>query len=197
MRLVCVVVAGLMVAAGAQAQQSTPAQLSKQQAEVPQGTQQFLQKQLEEAEFRLEYGDCPGIKLSARRQSPGGTMWTVSREDSASGEAIAKRAGEGVHVELKSAKDGLREIELSVSYVAPGARVMTVAPDAKDVREKTFDVSTGGETDVDRDLLVGPTFEITQVRLISATFADGKTWRAASKDACSVVPSKFLPVEAK
>lgn len=194
MRVFVMAVVGLMVVAGAQAQQNTQA---RQKAEVQQSTQQFLQKQLEDAKFRLEYGDCPGILLSARRQSPGGTIWTVSREDSASGETTTKRAGEGVHVELKSAKDGLRKIELSVSYVASGARAMTVAPDAKDVRAKSFDLLADGRTSVDGDLLVGPAFEITRVRLFSVAFADGKIWRATSKDACSVVPSKFLPVEAK
>jgi hypothetical protein len=140
---------------------------------------------------------CPGL-LSAKRQSAGGTMWTVSREDSARLGAKTKAGNEGVYVTLKSARGALREIDLSVSYLAPGARVMPVdAADAKDLLKKTFELSADGETSVDGNLLVGPAFEITNVHLIRATYKDGSVWRAPSEMACSVKPSKYMLVEAK
>jgi hypothetical protein len=188
MRVFVMAVVGLMVAAGAQAQVQRGAVIQVPKGGVVVGSP---------SRVFVPGGGCPGV-LSARRQSPGGTMWTVSREDSASGEAKAKRAGEGVHVELKSADGVLRELELSVSYIAPGARVMTVgAPDKKDLRQKTFKLSADEQTDVIGDLLVGPAFEITRVHLTSATFADGHVWHALSENFCSVEPSRFMPVGAK
>ncbi|HTV07642.1 MAG TPA: hypothetical protein VMD97_01195 [Candidatus Aquilonibacter sp.] len=82
-----------------------------------------------------------------------------------------------------------------MSYIAPGARVIPVGvTDEKDVLQKTFDVSADDQTDVDRDLLVGPAFEIIRVHLVGATFADGEVWRAASGNVCSVAPSRHLLV---
>lgn len=188
MRVFVMAVAGLMVAAGAQAQQSTPAQQKAQAL-------QNLQKMVKDAQAARVARACPGV-LSARQQSAV-TMWTVSREDAKDTSFAKKRGGSGIHVDLKSSRGALREIELSVSYIAPGARVMTVAPDEKDVREKTFDLSVDGLTDVDRDLLVGPAFQITRVHLISATYADGQVWNATSEDACSIAPDRLLLVADK
>lgn len=185
MRIGVVAVVGLVVAAGAAAQQNTQAQQDAQ-----------VQQKLQEAKSALDYGGCPGA-LSARRQSPGGTIWTVSREDAKDSALKQQPGNSGVYVAL-SAKGALREIELSVSYLPPGTRVVPVgAPDKKDTRQKTFEISANGQKDVDGNLLVGPAFQITSVHLISATFADGGVWRAPSEDSCTVEPSLFLPVVAK
>jgi hypothetical protein len=179
MRVFVMAVAGLMVAAGAGQAQQEPVTL------IP-GTHVLLVG-----------NNCPGV-LSARRQSAGGTVWTVAREDSARPGIRGQAGNAGVHVALKSARGALREVELSVSYLAPGARVMPVGAAApKDVLKKTFELSADGETSVDGDLLVGPAFNITRVHLLSATFANGSVWRAPSEDACSVAPDRFLPVGTK
>lgn len=184
MRVFVMAVAGLMVAAGAQAQQGTQAQ---------QKAQARAQKYLKDMQVALVAHGCPGM-LSAEQQSAV-TMWTVSREDSKDLTVAKQRGGSGIHVDLKSSRGALREIELSVSYIAPGERVMAVAaPDKKDLRQKTFNLSADGVTDLDGDLLVGPAFRITLVHLISAKYADGSMWRAQSEDVCSVAPSRFMRV---
>lgn len=200
MRFGAVTAAGLMIAAGvaqgqqsAQQQQSTQAQQSAQ-AQPNTQTQQWLQKQLQDALAALDHGRCPGT-LSARQQSPVGTMWTVSQEDAKDPAFKRRGANSGVYVALKSTKGALREIELNVSYIAPGARIMPVdSTDEKDMRQKTFELSAGGQRDVDGYLLVGPAFRISSVHLISATYADGTMWHARSEEDCRVEPSRFLQV---
>jgi hypothetical protein len=181
MRFVCAVGVVAALAMGAQAQQ-TPA------TEVLPSNVRIVVAGLM----------CPAGVLRAHQRTAGGMVWTIAREDS-NDLAFTKRQGRsGVHVELKSAKGPLRQIELSVSYLAPGARVMPVgATDSKDELKKTFTLSGDGETNVEGNLLVGPAFEITRVHLMSATFADGSVWRARDEDACSVKPDRFLLVGGK
>jgi hypothetical protein len=64
-------------------------------------------------------------------------------------------------------------------------------------KAKTFNLDREAAMRVGGDLLVGPAATITRVHLMSATFADGSVWHASSEDACSIVPSKFMLVEAK
>jgi hypothetical protein len=95
----------------------------------------------------------------------------------------------------------VKALELSVSYVPAGARVMPVEPgmDSKSAKEskKTFVLQQEAARQVDAELLVGPAATITRVHLVSATFADGSVWRASSEDVCSVAPALYMEVEAK
>lgn len=206
MRIGLVAVVGLMVVVGAQAQQSTQAQQNMQARQsAPYTTQQFIDEKLLEAEFALEYRDCPGA-LRAQHQSVGPTIWTVALEDRDRDSQAQKVKGPGVHVvfetkPVKTAMNKVKALELSVSYLPAGARVMPVEPGlgTKSAKEskKTFVLQQEAARELEADLLVGPAATITHVHLVSVTFADGNVWRAASEDECSVTPSLYMPVEAK
>jgi hypothetical protein len=182
MRVFVMAVAGLMVAAGAQAQQSSD-------ASAKQMTRYVL----------VEPG-CPG-QLSARQapQWPG-TVWTIAQQDTDKKSQDAP-GSMGVHVSFVSPKTQVASLELSVSYLPPGQRLMPTAPKqgTKDMREdsKTFVLKQEAAMHVDGDLMVGPAATITRVHLISATFADGSVWHAANANACSIEPNRVLPVDAK
>ena len=199
MRVFVMAVAGLMVAVGAQAQQSTQAQQKAQSR-----WDAWVQQRLLAAEIALDYGACPGA-LRVQHQPVGPTMWTVAQEDKDRDNQAQRAKGPGLHVEFEGVLDGVREkvktLEFSVSYVPAGWRVMPVDPgtDAKRPKEskKTFVLQQEAAQRFDADLLVGPVATITRVHLVSATFADGNVWRAASGDQCSIAPSLYMPVEAK
>jgi hypothetical protein len=139
--------------------------------------------------------------LTAQRQATGGqTVWTIAQED----KGIKDRANKpslGVHVAFQGAKTPMHSLELRVSYLPQGLRLMPVDPKqgTKDMREsdKTFVLEQKAAMHVVGDLLVGSAATITRVRLMSVTFADGSVWRAPSADACSVVPSGVMQVAAK
>jgi hypothetical protein len=192
MRIGAVAVVGLMIAAGAQAQ--TSPRLTKAAASQSQATVAI--------DFR---GACPG-QLVARQQSTGGaTVWTTALEDKNSKDAgSAKPNGLGIHVEFTGAKTAVKALELNVSYLPLGLRSMPATTQLTNGVErlpqeqsKTFNLDREAATRIGGDLLVGPAATITHVRLMSATFADGSVWNAASDDACSIVPSKYMLVEAK
>jgi hypothetical protein len=187
MRIGIVAVAGLMIAAGAQAQQSTQAQES-------------ARKTLKDAQSAVVERECPGA-LRAQHQPVGPTMWTAALEDKGHDSQAQKVKGPGLHVEFDGVKNKVKALELSVSYLPAGARVMPVQPglDTKSAKEskKTFVLQQEPTRRVDADLLVGPAATITRVHLVSATFADGSVWQVSGEDVCSVAPSLYMPVEAK
>lgn len=195
MRFGIVTALGLMAGMGAAGAQQAKAPVKET---PPAETPAQVQNREAQAEIVVSGSACPVGAFRAQRQSPGEMVWTVSREDSKDTLFVRKQGNSGVHFDLKSSLGAVRELHLSVSYVAPGARVMPVgAAEKSDVLEKTFDVSADGEADVDRNLLVGRVFEITSVHLVSATFANGSVWRAPSENVCSVAPSGFLLVGGK
>jgi hypothetical protein len=177
-----VAVAGLMVAAGAQAQQG---RASKAQA----------------SRYVIVGEGCPG-QLKAQQQSIGGaTMWVTALEDKDKKDLTHAPSSMGVHVEFESAKTPARSAELSVSYMAAGMRVMPVTPgaSAKGPQElkKTFALAAEDKDRVEGDLMVGPASMIKDVHLISVTFADGSVWRAPNENACTIEPNRVLPVDKK
>jgi hypothetical protein len=183
MRFAIVAVAGLMVGMSvAVAQVSTQAVVTA----VPVGA------------------GCPG-QLMARQQASGGaTVWTTAYEDRGDkADWIVRPRGLGIHVEFAGSKTPVKALELRVSYLPLGLRSMPAAnltngvERAPQEKAKTFDLDREAAMRVGGDLLVGPAATITRVHLMSATFADGSVWHASSADACSVVPSKFMLVEAK
>ena len=181
MRFGVVAVAGLMVAAVGQAQtgSASTAQLSQ---------------------YVVVGAECPG-QLTAQRQAKGvETVWTVAQEDEGAKNQTNK-SGLGVRVAFQGVKTPMHSLELRVSYLPQGLRLMPVDPkqEAKDMREsdKTFVLQQKAAMHVVGDLLVGPAATITRVHLMSVTYADGSVWRAPSADACSVVPSGYMLVEAK
>ena len=205
MRVFMMAVAGLMVAVGAQAQQSTQAQEKAQAEQKAQARwDAWVQQRLLAAEIALDYGACPGA-LRVQHQPVGPTMWTVAQEDKDRDNQAQRVKGPGLHVEFEGVLDGVREkvktLEFSVSYVPAAWRLMPVEPgtDAKSPKEskKTFVLQQEAAQRFDADLLVGPAATITRVHLVSATFADGNVWHAASEDDCSIAPSLYMPVEAK
>jgi hypothetical protein len=181
MRVFVMAVAGFMVAAAAQAQQSA-VKLG------PPG---------DGVNFR---GACPG-QLSARQQTQWpGTVWTIAQQDTEQKSQNAP-GSMGVHVSFESPKTQVASLELSVSYLPPGQRLMPTAPKqgTKDMREdsKTFVLKQEAALHVSGDLMVGPAATITRVHLMSATYADGSVWHAANANACSIEPNRVLLVDAK
>jgi hypothetical protein len=177
-----VAVAGLMVAAGAQAQQSA----------VKLGPASNV--------VNLS-GACPG-QLMARQQTIGGaTMWVTALEDKDQKDLARAPSSMGVHVEFDHPKTAARSLELSVSYLPPGLRSMQVpetnAKGSQEYKKKTFTLSSGDEARVEGNLMVGPAAMIKDVHLISATFADGSVWHAPNENACTVEPNRVVPVATK
>ena len=138
---------------------------------------------------------CPGT-LTARHQGGPVVHWTLAREDQYKPDAKASGHA-GLHVALASPK-AVRQIELAVEFVPPGARVSPVdlaKPHKQREQSSTFDLSSpDGAKTVAGDLLLGPVFKIKRVRLLRVQYADGSSWQSPS---CSVVPSLYMPVAAK
>ncbi len=181
MRFGVVAVACLMVAAVGQAQTGSAS------------TAQFSQ-------YVIVGANCPG-QLTAQQQARGGqTLWTIAEEDQGA-KNEANKAGLGVHVAFHDLKTPVHSLELRVSYLPQGLRLMPTDPKqgTKDMREsdKTFVLQQKAAMHVVGDLLVGPAATITRVHLMSVTYADGSVWRAPSADACSVVPNRMVEVAAK
>lgn len=145
---------------------------------------------------------CPGM-LTAQQQAAGGaTIWaTASDDQNSSATRIARQSGLGIHVEFEAAATAVKSLELRVSYLPLGLRRMSVAASVTNSaapqpqpRAKTFNLDRAAALRFAGDLLVGPAAIITQVHMVSATFADGSVWRAADDDACTVVPSRVMLV---
>jgi hypothetical protein len=145
--------------------------------------------------------NCP-VGMSAQQRGAAQTLWTISLEDAGQpqNEQAARSSNAGVHVELHSGKSTIRQVELEVYFVAPGARVVPVTEDPAPVDlKKTFHLSAqdGATLKLAGDLLVGPAAGITRVRLLSIDYADGTTWHANAHSTCSVEPSRFMLVNAR
>lgn len=145
--------------------------------------------------------NCPGALRAQHKPSGVATVWTVAQEDKGREIQARNPRGPGLHVEFDGVKDKVKALELSVSYLPAGLRVTPVEAgvDSKSTKEskKTFVLQQEAARQFDADLLVGPAAKITHVHLVSVTYADGGVWRAASEDVCSVIPSLYMPVEAK
>jgi hypothetical protein len=185
MRFGVVAVAGLMVAAGAQAQQQSTGASTKQ---MPR--------------YVLVGPGCPG-EFTARQQSSGGsTMWATALEDKDKKEQPPAAGSLGVHVEFQGAKTQARSAELSVSYLPAGLRVMPVAPgaDAKstdETKKKTFELTAEDKARVEGNLMVGRAATIESVHLMSVTFTDGSVWHAANDSTCTIEPNRVVRVDSK
>src|ERR1700744_1958915 len=167
MRIGMVAVAGLVMAAGAQAQQGG-----------------VNQTQL--SGYVVTGSTCPGALTAQQKATGGATVWTTAREDQKES-ADGKSNGLGVHVEFQGAKNAIKALELSVSYEPLGLKRVPVTPGTNGFaggtseREKNFNLDREASMRVDADLLVGPAATITSVRLVSATYADGSVWHAPSQ----------------
>ena len=144
---------------------------------------------------------CPGA-FRADQHDVGGarTVWTVAFEDRDKRDKWWPESGSmGVHVVFQNLQTPTRSLEFSVSYLPPRVRVTPAASDRQSAQEmkKSYTLAVRDKVSVQGDLLVGPASAVTRVHLISATFADGSVWRAASDDACSVEPSRVLAVDGK
>jgi hypothetical protein len=183
MRIGVVAVAGLMVAAGAQAQQQSSEASAKQ---MPR--------------YVAVGAGCPG-QLSAHQQSSGGsTMWTIALEDKDKKEQPPAAGSLGVHVEFQGVKTQARSAELSVSYLPAGLRVMPVTPGAKSSQEskkKTFELTAEDKARVEGNLMVGRAATIESVHLMSVTFTDGSVWHAANDSTCTIEPNRVVRVDSK
>ena len=143
---------------------------------------------------------CPGW-MRADQHTIGGqrTLWTTSFEDKDKKGTWWPVLGTlGVHVEFQGTETRARSLEFSVSYLPAGVREVSGAG-AKGAQEmkKTYALTGGDKARVEGDLLVGPASTVTRVHLVSATFADGSEWHAASEDACSVQPMRVMAVDGK
>ena len=152
-------------------------------------------------------GSCP-VGLMAQRRDDGQTIWVVSMEDEAkANHATAPKAGSaGVHVSLTAGeKSPIRQAELAVYFVPPATRVLPVnqysqyapkAPKPPAEQKKTFHVSSsdGNSQELTADLLVGPASGITHIHILSMDYADGTTWTAPNKSACTVEPNGLMLV---
>jgi hypothetical protein len=190
MRFGVMVMAGLMMAVTAQAQQTKAAQQTKD----------AQQQELKAKVLIIASGlDCPAGALRAHQRTAGGaTIWTTAQEDPGKRFEDRTPGSLGVHVDFNSATNPVRSLELSVSYLPLKLRMMPVAEgaNAKD-RQKTFVLKQEAARRMDADLLVGSASAIETVHLVSATFADGSVWRARDEDVCTVEPSAFMLVGGK
>jgi hypothetical protein len=152
-------------------------------------------------------GNCP-VGLMAQRRDDGKTVWVVSFEDEAkTNHATTLKPGSaGVHVSLTaSERSTIRKAEVAVYFVPPATRVLPVnqysqyaakAPKAPAEQKKTFHVSASDDNSqqLTADLLVGPASGITHIHILSMDYADGTTWTAPNKNACTVEPNGLLLV---
>jgi len=143
---------------------------------------------------------CPGW-LRADQHTVGGqrTLWTTALEDKDKKDTWWPTLGTlGVHVMFQGKETPLRSVEFSVSYLPPGLRKLPVGREASaQMLTKNYVLTGDDKARVEGNLLVGSAAVVTRVRLISATFADGSVWRAASDGACSVEPNRVMPVDGK
>jgi len=152
------------------------------------------------------YGTCP-VGMMAQRRDSGQTIWIVSLEDTAKlkHDETPKPGSTGVHVSLTAPeKSPIRQAELAVYFVPPGTHVLPVhnqygsqgSPKAPAEQKKTFHVSASDDASLrlTADLLVGPAAGITHIHILSMDYADGTTWTAPNKFACTVEPNGFLLV---
>lgn len=164
---------------------------------------QTAQQTLATVEARMTQGTCP-VGMMAQRRDAGQTIWIVSLEDEANPKhsTTPKPGSAGVHVRLTAPeKSPIRQAELAVYFVPPGARVVPVygqKPKPPAEQKKTFHLSASGDTSakLSADLLVGPSAGITHVHLLSIDYADGATWTAPDNSACTVEPNGLLLVGA-
>lgn len=191
---------------------------AQSQTASPPASAASLQLAQAEAGLRSVSAACP-VGMTARQQAAGETVWTIALEDAgrASGplagqprgqqpgdarnDAAPGAAGTGVHVDVKAWKGGpIRQVELAVHYLAPGWRLMPVgAAKPGDDLQKTYNLAAadGGSLKLAGDLLVGATAGITRVTLLRIDYADGTSWHASSREACSVAPNGFTLVGAR
>ncbi len=189
MRFGAVVMAGLMVAAGAAHAQQANSNGPQTSTEAQQKTVIVLHGVI----ATLNGSSCPGA-LQARQQATGGaTVWTTALGDDTA--ALAPPRGLGIHVEFQGRHNPVKGLELQVSYLPLGLHAIQVANTAQpQERAKTFNLDRVAAMRIGGDLLVGPAATITRVHLVSATFADGSIWRAPSEEACTVVPNRLMQV---
>ena len=138
---------------------------------------------------------CPG-RLTARPQGGPQVQWTLAREDQYKpGEKPSGHAG--LHVALASGK-AVRQIELAVHFIPPGAHISPLEAEKAGKQHedsKTFELNSSKNVKtIEGDLLLGPVFKITRVRLLTVQYADGSSWHG-KPDSCSVEPSLYMPVE--
>lgn len=141
---------------------------------------------------------CPGA-FRADQHDVGGarTVWTVAFEDQNKKDQWWPASGSmGVHVVFQDARVATRTLEFSVSYLPPGVRAGSDASSAQELK-KNYSLPIRDKVLVQGDLLVGPASAVTRVHLVSATFADGSVWHAASDDACSIEPNRVIAVDGK
>ena len=166
---------------------------------MPDGTLGPEVKEIQPRYVLLTAG-CPG-QLSARQQATGGaTVWTMAKYSTIHGTLN----GLGVHVELVVATTAVKAIELRVSYLPLGLRLMPVEPMFRNTgagspqeREKIFDLDREAAMRIGGNLLVGPAATITRVHLMSVTYADGSVWHPSNAEACTVEPNRVMEVAAR
>jgi hypothetical protein len=148
----------------------------------------------------LTDGNCP-VGFSAKPRASAQALWTISLEDAVRPQSPAsmRSINTGIHVELRArGTASIREVELTVDYVAPGTHALPVGDSgAPATLKKTFNLAAegGASLQLAGDLLVGPSAGIKRVHLVSLTYADGSTWQAEANRPCSVEPSHFLLVD--
>ena len=143
---------------------------------------------------------CPGA-LRADQHTVGGqrALWTTSLEDKdRKGTWWPIMGTLGVHVVFQGKETRPRSLEFSVSYLPTGAREVSGAePKGAQEMKKSYTLTGNDKARLEADLLVGPASTVTRVRLVSATFTDGRVWHATSEGACSLEPNRVLAVEGK
>lgn len=143
---------------------------------------------------------CPGA-LRADQHTVGGqrTVWTMALEDKNKKDQWPDPAGmAAVHMVFENTRAQIRSLEVSVSYLPLGPRLMPDA-DGTNAQEmkKNYVLTADDKTRIERNLMVGPAATITRLHVTSATFADGSVWHATSEGACSIEPSRAIAVDGK
>jgi hypothetical protein len=140
---------------------------------------------------------CP-VHLFAHQQGDPATVWTTSLEDARNAEPNFQHSG--LHVDLNAANKAIKQVELAVSFLPPGTRVLPIAGQYRAERtpapeaRKTFTVAAENSASLQlaADLLIGPAAAITRVKLLRVDYADGTAWQA---NTCSVEPSRLLRID--
>jgi hypothetical protein len=169
-----------------------------------------LKQELEKMRIQQELNACP-VSMYAHQQGDPVAMWTTSLEDAnkfpykSDGRTLMPHTG--VHVNLNAQRRAIKQVELVVSFMPPGTRVLPVtgsqfqsdqkAPASE--AQKNFELYADDATGLklSGNLLLGPVADITRVTLVGIHYADGGSWTAPAHNSCSIKPSLYMPVDAK
>ncbi len=124
---------------------------------------------------------CP-IGISVRAGSTPETLLVDS----------ARTGKSGIHVRLAALEPRtMSRLAVSVLYRRfPGNLRLAGTPSGVSAQE-TFELKAADATVLERNLQIAGNIEIDRVRVLSITYTDGTTWKAANLNTCSIKPKPY------